>query len=750
MKLQEKRIGSYSKKETNRTWGSICYEKLKPEINIRILFETDHAKKMKRSLSAKRKFLFALLSALIIGSAIFFVLSSKLSDGLIFAYSNNRSVTIKDRNLNKIIIKPNQSGYYDEYADEVPPLFKKLLLLKEDKYFYYHPGINPISNLRAFLNLLMGNKNLASSTITQQLAKILLKNETERNLKNKIIESIYAVSLEINLNKEDILKMYANSAYFGNNTQGIEEASRLYFDSSPSFLSEAQVLQLLSTISSPSVSNPFKVDSAKNSIALAKRIGEKRIEISPFTEDEIIGKRKKFYGYLKSDSSFELESLGLNCPSNCVLTIDEELNKKLRDILKRNLLAVSDKDVTNGAIVVIKLPENELLSVIGSPDPSLQDFGYQINMAKEPRPIGSTIKPFIYLKAFEKGLRPYTLVEDKEYKYLIGSGFPLYPKNYDYQYRGIVNLHYALSNSLNVPAVIVLENVGLNNFYEFLLGDLHMKPVQDMEKYQLGIALGELETDLLSLSFFFTIFPNEGNLVPLKLYENGNIQSGKLGADFSQNGNVSEKQYVELINKILSDRKTGAEEFGIKSSLNLPQDNFAVKTGTSREFHDSWTIGYTPDFLVGAWVGNSDNSAMDEISGQSGAGAVWNEAMTLMINSEYNKKTPFDFEDIEDFYENDNVEYGLEGDDYEEQKMMLMKNDLILNPHDQDIFLLEKNTQIPLKSKEESEWYVDDKMLGKGKEIIFSPRNYGGYKIEAISFESDKKESLTIYFEKDE
>lgn len=705
---------------------------------------------MKRSLSAKRKFLFALLSVLIIGSAIFFVLSSKLSDGLIFAYRNNRSVTIKDRNLNKIIIKPNQSGYYDEYVGEVPPLFKKLLLLKEDKYFYYHPGINPISNLRAFLNLLMGNKNLASSTITQQLAKILLKNETERNLKNKMIESIYAVSLEINLSKEDILKMYVNSAYFGNNTQGIEEASRLYFDSSPNFLSEAQVLQLLSTISSPSASNPFKVDSAKNSIALAERIGEKEIEISPFTEDEIIDKRKRFYDYLKSDSSFELESLGLNCPSNCVLTIDEELNKKLRDILKRNLLAVSDKDVTNGAIVVIKLPENELLSVIGSPDPSLQNFGYQINMAKEPRPIGSTIKPFIYLKAFEKGLRPYTLVEDKEYKYLIGSGFPLYPKNYDYQYRGIVNLHYALSNSLNVPAVIVLENVGLNNFYKFLIEDLRFNPVQDMENYELGIALGGLETDLLSLSYFFTIFPNEGKLLPLKLYRDGTTLESKLGADFSQNRNIAEKRYVELVNKILTDRKTGAEQFGLKSSLNLLQDNYAVKTGTSREFHDSWTIGYTPDFLVGAWVGNSDNSAMDEISGQSGAGATWNEAMTLMINSEYNKKTPFDLSDVKDLYENGNVEYGLKEDNYEEQKMMLMKNDLILSPHDKDTYLLEKNTEILLRSEEESEWYVDGNILGEGKEIIFSPRNYGSYAIKARSLESEKEESLTIYLENDE
>ncbi|MCK4799912.1 transglycosylase domain-containing protein, partial [Candidatus Parcubacteria bacterium] len=145
-----------------------------------------------------------------------FLLSFKLKSELLFTYRNNQSIFIKDRNNENIFIKPNHLGYYASYSNEIPTEFKKLLIKKEDKYFYHHFGINPISSLRASYNLATGNDNLASSTITQQLSKILLQNELDRNFKNKFIETIYAISLEIHLSKEEILKMYINSVYFGN------------------------------------------------------------------------------------------------------------------------------------------------------------------------------------------------------------------------------------------------------------------------------------------------------------------------------------------------------------------------------------------------------------------------------------------------------------------------------------------------------------------------------------------------------
>ncbi len=254
--------------------------------------------------------------------------------------------------------------------------------------------------------------------------------------------------------------------------------------------------------------------------------------------------------------------------------------------------------------------------------------------------------------------------------------------------------------------------------------------------------------DLLSLSYYFTIFPSEGKLNPLKIYKNENDFSYNLNTNFSQNKRIADEKYIQLINKVLSDRKTGIEQFGMNSNLNLFQDNYAVKTGTSREFHDSWTIGYTPDFLVGVWIGNSDNTPMDGISGQNGAGRIWNEAMNLLINSEYNKKTPFEFDLIREFYENGNIEYGLFEDDYEENKNLLQDDSLILNPHDQDTFLFEENTQILLRAKESVWWYVNDNFFGEGKEIIFDIENPEIYKIKALG-ENGKEEVVEIFVEEE-
>lgn len=689
--------------------------------------------------------IFAAISAVFL--VVFAILSFKLKSELLSAYYNSQSTVIKDRSGEVILVKPNRTGFYAEYADEVPLEFKKLLLGKEDKYFYYHFGINPISNLRAVYNFSRGNKNLASSTITQQLAKILLGWENKRTFANKIIEAAYAVSLETHLEKEEILKMYANSVYFGNKAQGISTASKLYFDVSPSMLTEFQTVQLLAAIPSPSTNNPFTVGNIKSSEMLAEKLGAKIEKQETLSENEIREKRGTFKKYTEDDSYFELGSLKIDCRANCNLTIDKELSGKLREILKRNISSILDKNVTNGSIIAIKLPDRELLAIIGSPDPKIRSYGYQINMAAKPRPIGSTIKPFVYLKGFEKGLRPYTVVDDKEYRYTIGTGFAFYPKNYDYEYRGEVSLHYSLVNSLNVPSVKVLEYAGLNDFYKFLLEDLQFKPVQNLENYQLGIVLGELEMDLLSLSYYFTAFANDGQLLPLKIYQDEIKFTPKISANLSQNKKISEKEYIQLINKILSDRKMGVEQFGIKSDLDLLQNNYAAKTGTSREFHDSWTIGYTPNFLVGVWVGNSDNTAMDKVSGQSGAGKIWHEAMNLLINSTYNKKTPFDFDLIKEFHEEENIEYGLKTDSYEKQKNLLKTQNLILNPHNYDVFLLEKNSEIYLRANEVVKWYINDKFLSEDEETIFKPENIGSQSIKAIN-KNGREEIIKIYLEK--
>jgi len=682
------------------------------------------------------------LIVLFVFIVIFLIASKLITNHLLGIYERRQSVVIKDRNDQIIAIRPNLQDYYVTYTDSVPDQFKTMLLEKEDQYFYKHPGVNPLSILRAIYNYVSDGDQLASSTINQQLAKVLLSNEQNRSIKNKIIETIDAVALEIYLPKEKILTMYSNSIFFGNNVSGINEASYLYFNTPPNQLNDWQITQLLTSVNNPTYFNPFTENNFSKASGLAGFYNIDTSKIKKTTQQEIKLKKQNYQKLISSETDFELPSLKVRCFKNCNLTIDKELTHQIREFLYQDISALINKNAFNGAVVVIKIPENEVLAIVGSPKPELTESEYQINAAIKPRPIGSTVKPFIYEQAFAKGLRPYTKVEDKEYKYVIGSGFAFYPKNYDYQYRGEVNLHYALANSLNVPTVKVLEYVGIENFYEFLLKDLEFTPVQDIKNYQLGIALGGLEMDLLALSYYFTIFPNEGFLKELNIYKDYRSFPIQTGAYYSHNNFVAEKPYIQLVNKIISDRKTGVEQFGLKGALNLSYENYGVKTGTSREFHDSWTVGFTPDFLVGVWVGNLANTPTEEVSGASGAGIIWNKIMNLMYESEYNKNTPLDFDLIEEYYnETGSIEYGLKYDDYDEILNKLENKDLIITPHHQDIFLLEPDMQVPLRSRVPVSWYINDELIEKDiDEIIFVPNSNGVYKIKAVT--NDNQQSI--------
>jgi len=653
----------------------------------------------------------------------FFVITHYLQSQLITAYNNQQSSVLLDRNNKTISILPNSKGYYAQYRKSLPKELKQLLIRKEDRFFYYHPGFNPISMIGAVLTRIGLGDREGSSTITQQLAKNILENELNRNVRNKLIETAYAISLETYCSKEKILEMYFNSLYLGNSIQGIHLASQAYFSVPPELLSQSQFVQLLATINSPSKNNPLKMINNEISLSLANRLN---VNSKGFTSLEQVKINHSKFQPVKT-AYFEISSLLTQGKT----TIDLELTSRIRDIVKRNIDELRAYNASNASVIVVKVPENEILALIGSPDPDSFSETYKIDMLHQPKPIGSTIKPLIYLKAFEKNLRPYTLVDDREYKYITAISLPLYPKNYDFKYRGIVTLHYALSNSLNVPAVKVLEYVGLEEFYNFLLNDLQFCPIQDLDQYQLGIALGSLEMKLIDLAKYFTIFPNKGTLKEIKITEQE-----------TQEIPIAEEKYVQLINKILNDRKTGIEQFGLKSELNLSQDNYAVKTGTSRDFRDSWIVGYTPDFLVAVWVGNADNSPTEKLSGQNGAGRIWHEVMELLFKTEYNKETEFDFSLVHEFNNQGEIEYGLEDDNYEKFKNTLIEQDesLILLPHDGDTFFLDENTQIILQAKEEVTWFINNL---PSTTDIFSPKKAGTYTITAET-KTGRRETLNI------
>ncbi|MDP4008559.1 MAG: transglycosylase domain-containing protein [Candidatus Peregrinibacteria bacterium] len=675
------------------------------------------------------KILSVIIGSLLILIGLFWLLSLPIASQLLVAFESRESTLIEDRNGEIIQILPNADGFYAVYsADVIPAKIAKLLIAKEDKYFYLHPGVNPMSTLRAIFAVFT-EKSTASSTITQQLVKILLNHESDRTIKNKLQEMVYSFGLELHASKEEILQMYVNSIYFGNQVQGIKLASNLYFNVSPGNLTEAQIIQLLATISSPSNTNPFMDANVAEAFALqeklAKNLTSTDHEFQKFTEEEKDKLRKSFKNYITTKTAFEVNSMNLcdkiTVGKICHLTIDLKLNEKIRTIIQARLIRLYGTNAEHAAVVIFKEPEHELVAIVGSPNPSSMSSAYQINMAVQNRPIGSTIKPFLYGLGFEKKLRPYSLVDDREYKFTTGAGFAHYPKNYDYKYRGIVTLHESLSNSLNVPAVKVLEFIGLQDFYKFLTDRLEFIPVQPLENYQYGIALGQLEMTLLQLTNYFSIFANEGYL---------------------QDKQIFDSKYVQLVNRITTDRDAASDQFGITGNLRVEGYMVGVKTGTSREYHDSWTVGYTPDFVVGVWVGNAKNLPMTDISGQTGAGGIWNDAVTLMIDSDYNRKIPFSFDQIKSFRLNDSIYFGLPNDTPSDHINLMINEPLILSPHSGDTLLFKNDMNIALHASEIVKWYIDDTFIAESTSATFSPKSSGQINITAKS-EADT-ETITV------
>jgi len=651
-------------------------------------------------------------------------------------YSTLLSEVVYDRHLVPLSIKENSKGHYVDELLVVPTDFARLLIAKEDRFFYYHLGINPFSSVRALFNYVTEGKPGGSSTITQQLAKNILGTESDRTLLNKIIESMYAVGMEVFMSKEEILLMYANTVYLGNQVQGFGTASRAYFDKDFSDTTENERLSLLATLSFPSTRNPWASDNTTYAEALHSRLAPDGIFLPPVVTDA--------YAF-QTDSYFELRTAGVTCPETCRTTIDNEVTGTIRKILARTVDEGRVRNIRNGAVVVIDAKTSEVISVVGSVNPKSQADGNQINMAVQPRPIGSTIKPFIYAKGFELGLRPYTLVEDREYKYPIATGFSLYPKNYDGLYRGEVTLHESLSNSYNVPTVKTLEYIGLDNFYGFLNDQLRFEPIQDYDSYQYGIALGGLEMDLLTLTHYFTVFPTLGYLSPLKMV-NGSQENFDLPpqSQITDKQLVFDREYVELTHAILRDRFAGVNQFGLAGNLNLTASGYGVKTGTSRDYHDSWVVGYTSDFVVGVWLGNSENEALDQVSGSTGAGAVWHDVMEYLLSTSYNTNTEIEFKYLTKEPIGRSDEWTIRGDTIADHRTLLKDDQLILSVHSGDTFALQADTSIPLRARVEVEWTIDGERLGVANELNFQPEETGQYEVTAFHAPSGDREIITI------
>lgn len=560
---------------------------------------------------------------------------------------NNTGVALMDRN-GKTFFSTGKAE-----RRELVPLSKisddteHALIAAEDKDFYKHSGFDIFGILRAlYSNIVTHGIAGGGSTLTQQLAKNTLLTEKQTILR-KYQELVIAVAIEQRYSKDEILTMYLNSVFYGENSFGIEEASKTYFDKTPDQLSLAESAMLVGVLPAPSAYSPISGDpelaKERQTTVLSRMVKNGFIseeqkqaalaetltyappksaidnEAPHFTEMVLKELYDKYGEERVTRSGYQVKT-----------TLDLDLQKKANAAVESNLAYIEANGGSNASLVAIDPKTGGILALVGSSDYDNEQFG-KVNMATTPRQPGSSFKPIYYADALAAGkITPVTVIEDKKTDF--GNYVPL---NADRKFRGNVTVRQALDWSLNVPAVKVMQTEGVDNAVA-AAKRLGISTLGESSNYGLSLALGSGEVSLAEMTDAYSGFANQGNR-----YDETSIQSIMNKYDqtiFTQDHKSTRAISTEgayLLSNILSDNNTRSTVFG--SSLNVVGTDgrtktVAVKTGTTDDSRDAWTIGYTPDIAVGVWVGNNDNAIMDN-GGSSMAGPIWRKMMGQAIGT---------------------------------------------------------------------------------------------------------------------
>lgn len=568
------------------------------------------------------------------------------------AESRGNSTIFYDRN-DKIIYEMYQDkNRVPVKVEDISQHLMDATVAIEDKRFYQHNGISEYGILRAAVNSLIGNPQ-GGSTITQQLIKNVLLT-SERKLSRKIKEAILAYQVENKYTKKEILGMYLNEAPYGGTFWGVGSASMGYFGKSPKDLTLVESAIMAGLPQNPPRFSPFigEKDAWK---------GRTRDVLRRMREDEYISKEEEEKALAQLDKvKFESPKLSINAPHfifyikrmideeygpslltsgvKVKTTLDLEMQKKAEEIVKKEIKELKDFKVGNGALVATDPTTGEIIAYVGSYDYNDEAFGKFDVVSQANRQPGSTLKPIEYAAAFEKGYTPATVIMDVKTTFANQGQEDYIPVNYDGKYRGPVQLRFALGNSLNVPAVKLLAMIGIRDFMEraYSMGLDSMEPTQEnMNNLGLSASLGGGETTLLHLAQAYGVFANGGRKVELEGIMEINDFNGK---KIYKKGKPKEKEVLSpdisfLISHILSDNNARMDAFGPSSYLNVPSKTVAVKTGTTNDKRDNWAVGYTKNVVLGVWVGNNDNSPMNQkiSSGATGASPIWHDVMVELL-----------------------------------------------------------------------------------------------------------------------
>jgi 1A family penicillin-binding protein len=565
------------------------------------------------------------------------------------------------------IVDPHAGAHTPLPLEEIPPACVNATIATEDASFYRNPGVDAWAIIRAlWINLRGGEVLSGGSTITQQLARNLLLSPEERievSLERKLREATLAWRLARNFSKDEILTLYLNETYYGNLAYGIEAAARTYFGKSATELDLAECALLAGLPQSPARYNPLEnPNSAKARQEIVLGLMAKHGYTSPqdthlaaseklhFASVPFPIKAPHFVMYVRGqlEKEFGLEAIytqGLQVYT----TLDLDAQKTAERAMRYRLEQLADtrmgqppRNVHNAAVVVMSPQTGEVLAMVGSPDYFDPHIDGAVNVTVATRQPGSSIKPITYAAAFDPtrpalstgstqgALTAATMVMDVRTAFVTREGDPYVPQNYDRQWRGPVLLRQALASSYNLAAVKVLDYVGIEHMTA-LARSMGVTTFDDLDRFGLALTLGGGEVRLLELTAAYGAFANGGHRVePVTItrVEDSRGQAVKVW-EAASGPQAMDERVAYLITDILSDNFARASTFGEGSPLRLSRPA-AAKTGTTTDWRDNWTVGYTPDLVVGVWAGNADNAPMRHVSGVMGAAPIWYDVMEAL------------------------------------------------------------------------------------------------------------------------
>lgn len=535
--------------------------------------------------------------------------------------------------------------------DEIPDHMRHTTIAAEDDNFYNHNGIDIYGIIRAAQkNFTSGDIAQGGSTITQQLVRNTFLTR-EKTIKRKFTEIVLAIKMERHYEKDQILDFYLNEVPYGSNAYGVQAAAEVYFGKNASELTLDEAAMLAALPKATTYYSPYgnNIDALKaRQRAIIERLGDLGLysdeEVQQALDRDTFAALKEFREEIDAPHFVfyvreQLEQLyGTDVLRRGGLKVYTTLDYDMQKRAEEDVAAYADKlpayGASNAAMVAVQPSTGDVLAMVGSIDYFDKENDGEVNVALRLRQPGSSFKPIVYAAGFDKGYQPETLLYDVSTSFgKDGSGRDYVPQNFDGNHHGLVSVRKAIAGSLNVPAVKMLYLVGVDEAIDFA-ESLGITTLTDRDRYGLSLVLGGGDVKLLEEVGAFAVFANDGVRAPVHGINRVVDASGKEIGRAPEPERVVNADVARKMNSILSDNKARTYVFGPNAPVYIPERNVAAKTGTTQDYKDALTLGYTPELAVGVWVGNNDSTLMRPGSiGSKVAAPLWNTFITRELES---------------------------------------------------------------------------------------------------------------------